>query len=184
MRGLSGAGGTNCPECPTFQENHQHMTTCSFGGGGCISVVLAVCAHVCQSLNSLQTSSNCLLSAVATGPLFQPRRLHNNAAQSEGYDTTFIMLSDSVGQELRRGTAWKACLCARMSGPLLEKSKAGPGAVWGLIHFQVWWLMLAVSWGLGSFLCAPTVWATGVLVTGQMSPKERKGGPSGNRSLL
>lgn len=92
----------------------------------------------------------------------------------------FIMLSDLVGQELRRGTAWKACLCSRMSGPLLENSKAGPGVIWGLIHFKVWWLVLAVSWGLGSFLCAPTVWAPGVCVTawcpaatGQVSPKER-----------
>lgn len=53
----------------------------------------------------------------------------------------------------------------RMSGPLLENSKAGPGVIWGLIHFKVWWLMLAVSWGLGSSLCAPTLWASGVFVT-------------------
>lgn len=37
----------------------------------------------------------------------------------------FIMLVDSVGQEFRLGTAWKACLCSRTSGPQLEHSQAG-----------------------------------------------------------
>lgn len=155
MRGLSRAGGTHCPgyrgtwsqSAPAFQENHQHMTHCSFGGGGCISAALAACAHVCQSLNRLQTSSECLLSAATTGPLFQLRRLHNNVAQSEGMIQPFIMLSDSVGQELRRGTAWKACLCSRMSGPLLENSKG-----WARSHpgtHSLHSLVVGVGWQLG-----------------------------------
>lgn len=65
---------------------------------------------------------------------------------------------DPVGQEFRQGTAWRDCLCPRMSGPQLEDSQAGAWNHLRTHSLHVWWLMLAVSWRPG-FL---SVWTPGM----------------------
>lgn len=71
---------------------------------------------------------------------------------------------DSAGQEIRLGTAWKACLSSWLSGPQLEDSRAGAWNHLRTHSLHVWWLMLAVSWRPGIL----SVWTPGVVQLGAL----------------
>lgn len=56
---------------------------------------------------------------------------------------------DSLGQKFRQDTAWKACLCTRISGPQREDAKAG---LWNPLRTHSGPRVVAdVGWQLGAW---------------------------------